>query len=982
MREMMRVFRREAGAYFASPIAYLFIGVFLAVTLFTFFWGEAFFARNIADVRPLFAWMPLLLIALVAVLTMRSWSEEQRSGTLELLLTSPVSALSLTLGKFLAALALVALALALTLPLPLTVELIGPLDWGPVVGGYVASLFLAAAYVAIGLFVSSRTDNQIVSLLVTAIIGGVLYVAGTDWLAALVPQSLAGLLQLIGTGSRFDDITRGVLDLRDLYYYASLVVLFLALNVYSLEKLRWGGDAAGARRHGAWRVAVALVGVNVLAANLWLQPIASARADMTENNRYSLADATKTYMGALKEPLVIRAYFSRETHPLLRPLVPQMRDLINEYDVVGGDKVSARFIDPQSDEGAAEQAKSEYGIQPVSLQTASRYKSSVVNAFFHVVVKYGDEHTVLDYRDLIDIQRGSGANTDISVALSNPEYELTRAIRKVAQQYRSGGDLLAGIDDPVTAHAYISPAQRLPEELQTLRGELEAMLGDMREQAPERLRVRFQDPAAGDGALAERLRQEYGFRPMSASLFGDESFYFYVVLEQGGQTVPITLPESLEKADLREAIEAGLKRLSGDYLKTIAVYQPQRPRGRMQRMRQQQSRPSFQTLMRTLRANAAVVRTNLSSGQVPAEADMLLVLAPKSLSEKQRFAIDQFLMRGGTVMIAASPMQVGVSQRTGVSVSEIDTGLAEWLDRYGVDIRPELVLDPQSGTLALPRRSGRGIVMESMDYPFFIDVRGDGLADVPMVAQLRQVTMAWASPIATDEDKADELEITPLLTSSPEAWTSDSTTVLPDYRRHPQTGFPQPASRGRQQLAVMLEGRFSSAFESSPIAEQAASKSADSSSDAKATGEKTASGGASAQSDNGKQNEDQAPAIDQVIAHSPDQSRLIVFGSSSFLSDAAMRIVGQSIGSRYDAPVRLAQNVVDWSVQDAGLLAIRSGSQFTRLLRPVGDGTRLAIETINYAAALGGLGLIVVIQRGAAARRRRWYQHILNREAH
>lgn len=102
MRELLRVYRREAGAYFVSPVAYLFIGVFLAVTLFTFFWGEAFFARNIADVRPLFEWMPLLLIALVAVLTMRSWSEERRSDTLELLLTAPVSPLTLIGGKFLA----------------------------------------------------------------------------------------------------------------------------------------------------------------------------------------------------------------------------------------------------------------------------------------------------------------------------------------------------------------------------------------------------------------------------------------------------------------------------------------------------------------------------------------------------------------------------------------------------------------------------------------------------------------------------------------------------------------------------------------------------------------------------------------------------------------------------------------------------------------------------------------------------------------
>jgi ABC-2 type transport system permease protein len=142
MDKFLAIFRKEFNAFFASPAAWLFLGTFLAVNLFIFFWAEAFFARNLADVKPLFEWMPILLIFLVAALTMRSWSEERRAGTLESLLTSPVSPLQLVLGKFAASLALVALALLLTLPLPLTVALLGDLDWGPVVGGYLASLFL------------------------------------------------------------------------------------------------------------------------------------------------------------------------------------------------------------------------------------------------------------------------------------------------------------------------------------------------------------------------------------------------------------------------------------------------------------------------------------------------------------------------------------------------------------------------------------------------------------------------------------------------------------------------------------------------------------------------------------------------------------------------------------------------------------------------------------------------------------------------
>jgi ABC-2 type transport system permease protein len=174
MKQVLSIMRKELEGYFGSPMALIFVGVFLAVTLFSFFWVDTFFARGIADVRPLFRWMPVLLIFLVAALTMRQWSEEERSGTLEVLLSLPVSRIQLVTGKFLAVMALVAVALGLTIFLPITVQMLGNLDWGPVVGGYLAALLLAGAYTAIGLFLSSRTDNQIVSLILSVLLCGLL----------------------------------------------------------------------------------------------------------------------------------------------------------------------------------------------------------------------------------------------------------------------------------------------------------------------------------------------------------------------------------------------------------------------------------------------------------------------------------------------------------------------------------------------------------------------------------------------------------------------------------------------------------------------------------------------------------------------------------------------------------------------------------------------------------------------------------------
>jgi ABC-2 type transport system permease protein len=229
-----------------------------------------------------------------------------------------VAPLALVLGKFAAALGLVALALALTLPLPVTVSLLGPLDWGPVVGGYVATLFLAAAYVAIGLYMSARTDNPIVALILTAVVCGLFYLIGSNTLTTLFGHEIGGVLALLGTGTRFESITRGVLDLRDLYYYLSIVGVFLTLNLFGLERLRWAGNPASSR-HRLWGWAAGLLAANFVAANLWLAPVGWARADITAGNIHSLSQATERQLARLSEPLQIRGYFSAKTHPLLAP---------------------------------------------------------------------------------------------------------------------------------------------------------------------------------------------------------------------------------------------------------------------------------------------------------------------------------------------------------------------------------------------------------------------------------------------------------------------------------------------------------------------------------------------------------------------------------------------------------------------------------------------------------------------------------------
>lgn len=978
MDKFLAIFRKEFNAFFASPAAWLFLGTFLAVNLFIFFWAEAFFARNLADVKPLFEWMPILLIFLVAALTMRSWSEERRAGTLESLLTSPVSPLQLVLGKFAANLVLVALALLLTLPLPLTVSLLGDLDWGPVVGGYLASLFLAAAYVAIGLFMSARTDNPIVALILTVAVAGVFYLLGSSVLTALFGQHISGVLELLGSGSRFDSITRGVLDVRDLYYYLSLVGVFLMLNLLTLERLRWAGNPRNAK-HRQWYAVTGLAIANFVLANVWLQGVGTARVDLTQGNIYSLSSATRQYMTGLQEPLLIRGYFSDKTHPLLEPLVPQIKDLLKEYQVAGGQQVQVEFVNPHDDQALETEAAEKYGIRPVPFRMASRYQAGVVNSYFNLLVAYGDQYQTLGYEDLIEVK--AEGERDLDVRLQNPEYAITRAIRKLANAYQAGGNTFASLDKPVTFHAYVSPADKLPKALADLRKELEGVLEELRQSANGKLTVSFADPDADGGALAKKLQQDYGYSPQIASLFDPKPFWFYMQLEGNGNTVQVPLPAELDKNSLQQAVTAGLQRMAPGFLKTVAIVTPPAPMGGGMFMPVPGGK-RYEELRKALGENVRLTDTDLKNGAVPADADLLLLLAPESLNEKQLFAVDQFLMKGGSVVVATGAFDVDISNTLNARTNT--SGLEDWLQAHGLTLTKSMVLDPQNASLPVPvpRRIGPITVEEirMMPYPHFPDLRQAGLnADTPVTSALGQLTLNWASPLELDKAKNEGRKVTELLHSSAQSWTSTELNVLPDYRQYPQTGFKPEAARAAQLLAVAVEGRFDSFFKGkqSPLLAKPEDKAEANKADADPA---TSEGSHKSEPDDASKPEDkpeEKTVVSSVIERSPDSSRLVLIGSNAFASDAVLQLASQGMGTLYARPLEFVQNLLDWSLEDQGLLGIRSRAHFARTLEPMEHSSQLFWEYLNYA--LAGVGLLLVwLWRGWLQRRTRTrYQQLL-----
>jgi len=236
------LFAREFLAYFRSPIAYVFLVVFLLASVgFAFFLGD-FFARNVAGLESYFSFQPFLFVLLVPAAGMRLWSEEKRSGTIELLFTLPVTPIEAVLAKFLAGWAFLCLAILLSFPLALTVAYLGSPDWGVMATSYLGSLLMASAYLGVCSLTSALTKNQIISFVIGAFVCAILVLLGwgvfTDFLGRSLglPAWLGDAISNFSFKTHFDPFVKGIIDPRDVVFFLSLAGFCLCLNVLALER--------------------------------------------------------------------------------------------------------------------------------------------------------------------------------------------------------------------------------------------------------------------------------------------------------------------------------------------------------------------------------------------------------------------------------------------------------------------------------------------------------------------------------------------------------------------------------------------------------------------------------------------------------------------------------------------------------------------------------------------------------------------------
>ncbi len=392
---MISIFRRELSSYFQSAIATIYLIVFVGFANGLFM--LQFFQVGKADIRPFFYSLPFTLNLFLPALAMRLWAEDRRSGTFELLLTFPMKPRALVFGKYLGALAFYLIALASTFTIPVMLSWIAPLDPGPVIGGYLGAALLGALYLALGALISGLCKDQIVAFVLSAVAAFFLFYLGTDIFAAPIDGWLSPLgtflKEHLGIASRLNGFNKGVLDVRDTFYFLTAIAILLFLNGLFLD--------SRIRQKSRWL----LIAVSSLAAalfillNVLLQTLPPARFDLTEGRIHTVSDVTKKILSGLPTPVEATLYITpAESMPTaLKSLQTDITDKLEELRLISNGKFSYRVLRPDlsaKDEALMKEMKEE-GVAPFQVESVQQDEVGVKLIFSTLVLKQSDKRDIL-----------------------------------------------------------------------------------------------------------------------------------------------------------------------------------------------------------------------------------------------------------------------------------------------------------------------------------------------------------------------------------------------------------------------------------------------------------------------------------------------------------------------------------------------------------------------------------------------------------
>lgn len=435
---MGELIRKELKSFFTSLSGYVILSFFL-VANGLFLWVVPgtynIFDSGMADLQPFFALAPVLYLFLVPVLCMRLFAEERRSGTLELLLTRPVSVLRIVSAKYLAGLLLVLLSILPTIIYPVSLWFLsmpaGHIDTGGIVGSYIGLFFLSAIYVAACVWASAVTDNQIVAFLYGLVLSFLLY-TGLDFLSGL--SWLSGIqneLLYLGFDYHYEPMSRGVIDLSNVVYFLSVVLFFLWLTVRRFHgtRVRW------------WGILPVLVVVNIAASFSYV------RADITNDKRYTLSDNTKHLLKSMDRRMEIDIFLAGNLPPGIQKLQYETTRMLEEFRRLTGNNFRYNLIDPaeirdQEEKKALVKYLAERGIMPLNLNRRSDDETLSQQIIYPGLVMYDDKTEVSV--NLLQNVPGVSGDDNINNSVEALEYELTKSIRLITREGKKSVAFLTG----------------------------------------------------------------------------------------------------------------------------------------------------------------------------------------------------------------------------------------------------------------------------------------------------------------------------------------------------------------------------------------------------------------------------------------------------------------------------------------------------------------------------------------------------------
>ena len=380
--------RKELHSYFNSPVAYVFIGVFLIVASGLFM--TPFFVAGLCDMRAFFSNLPLILIIFVPAITMRLWAEESGKGTLGLLFSLPVSSTGLVLGKFLASLIFCSLAMLSTVTIPIMLHFLGDPDMGPIIGGYVGSILLLAFLLSLGMAISAFFKDQIVAFILGLVAGFFCFLAGTEFFSTFIDGWVPGLgtflRHSLGIQSHFASFAKGVIDVGDVVFFLSYTIVFLTINILTLEgllKLRI--------QRGFTFGVLMLFGIAVF-LNALLFDVRLARFDITENKIYTVSESTKKVLSRLKVPISVIYYCSSpdKMPTAMKEMSRDVGDILYELSRLSP-KFTYKIVDPDNLSQKERDELRKKGILPFNAQTIEKDALNIKRIYSALQLSYLDK---------------------------------------------------------------------------------------------------------------------------------------------------------------------------------------------------------------------------------------------------------------------------------------------------------------------------------------------------------------------------------------------------------------------------------------------------------------------------------------------------------------------------------------------------------------------------------------------------------------